>query len=422
MDYKKVTSCRVCNSYRLRPYLDLGEVHLCNQLVKSQDDEVDKYPLEVLLCEDCHLSQLSIVVDPEVLYKDYVYHSSVSQTFKDHCYQLALTLKSEWMPGEIPEGWAQDPKSAPGQMPTVLDIASNDGCLLEEFRRAGFAVIGNEPSHNLAEKCREKLIPVLEGFWSEKLADSYFSHGNRRHFITATNVFAHVDDLRDFLRGVYRFLASDGVFVVEVPYLGDLIEKTEFDTIYHEHLSYFLLKPLVKVFKDNKFNIFRVERTPIHGGSIRIYAAKYRPVEQSVTDFLEEEETKGFYSFSTYSRFADRVELIRERFRLMLEILLAADKKIVGYGASAKGISLLNYCGISHEAILSIVDDTPAKQGMLTPGSKIPIVSSEFFQAIKPDVIVLLAWNFAQELMDKTKWHKEAGGHYLIPIPDVRVV
>ncbi len=422
MDYKKVKSCRVCQSYRLRPYLDLGSVPLCNALQKSEYQQVEKYPIEVLFCEDCYLSQLSIVVNPEVLYKDYVYHSSVSQTFKDHCREMAKTLKSMWVPSPLPEGWKQALESSPGQTPTVLDIACNDGALLEEFRGEGFVVLGNEPAHNLANICQEKLIPVLPGFWSERLADSFYSDGNRRHFITATNVLAHVDDVRDFVRGVHRFLLDDGVFVVEVPYMGNLLEKTEFDTIYHEHLSYFLLKPLVKLFSDNGLNLFRVERFPIHGGTIRIYGAKYRPVESSVTDMLEEEATTGLYAFSTYVKFSERVQMIRERFKTMMEIFFYDNKKVMGYGASAKGISLLNYCGVDNRFIAAIVDDTPDKQGKLTPGSNIPIVSHPFFDAMQPDVIVLLAWNFADELMRKTPWHKKRGGFYLIPIPDVRVV
>ena len=414
MDYKKVESCRVCKSYRLRSYLNLGSVPLCNSLQKSEYEQVEKYPIEVLFCEDCYLSQLSIVVDPKILYSDYVYHSSVSQTFKEHCYQMALTLKSEFVFTEFP---------------LVLDIASNDGCLLREFKRAGFTrLLGFEPAKNIGtyetSYKLDELICVVNDFFCEASARSVKGDagGGQASIITATNVFAHVDDLDDFLRGVKWFLHDNGVFVVEVPYLKHLIQKNEFDTIYHEHLSYFLLKPLVKLFERHGLPIFRVEEYPIHGGSIRIYASLNRPVESSVTDMLRDEELAGLYNIKTYEEFNRMVMHLTEGFCTMMEMFYYECKKVVAYGASAKGISLLNYCGIKNHMITCIIDDTPDKQGKLTPGSLIPIVSYPYFEAVKPDVIVLLAWNFAEELMAKTKWHKDKGGHYVIPVPELKII
>ena len=412
--YREVKECRVCKSTRLRSYLNLGCVPLCNNLLEYPNLESDKYPIEVLFCEDCALSQLSIVVDPTILYTDYAYHSSVSQTFKDHCYDMAIKLSQFDTPA----------------YPLVLDIASNDGCLLTEFRRAGFQrTLGVDPAHNFSTSIKseadiERAHTFINTFWSEEVAREYRDVATQgASFITATNVLAHVDDLGDFLRGVHWFLDDKGVFVAEVPYAGNLLAQNQFDTIYHEHLSYFLLAPLVELFELNDLPIFRVEQYPIHGGSIRIYASKDAYQEEPSVQFLLDcEELAGLYDFLTYQKFSERVERIKDKFKVMMELLYHSDKKVVGYGASAKGISLLNYCEVPNIHLKSIVDDTPAKQGKITPGSLIPIVDFSHFAKEKPEFILLLAWNFAEELMSKLPDHKKDGGYFLVPIPEFKLV
>lgn len=402
-DFKVVQNCRVCGSDRLREYLDLGKAPLANSLLPSLDYECGKYPLEVLFCEVCSLSQLSIVINPEIMYRNYPYHSSVSETFKKHCSEMAVKLK--------PLMNEEDP--------LVVDIASNDGCLLEHFRLAGYEVLGVEPAANLVEISRGKGIEIVHDFWSEE--SSNLASG--ANLIAATNVFAHVDDVWSFLGGVKKALVSDGIFVMEIPYLYNILSKNQFDTIYHEHLSYFLLKPLKILFESCGMRIFKVEQYDIHGGSIRVYASKdNRHPDESVAKMLEFEEEHGLYDYSTYKALSGRVIKTKEALLSLLNDLKAQDKKVMAYGAAAKGISLLNACGIDATQIQSIADDTPDKQGKFAPGCGIPIVDSSNFLESKPDYIVLLPWNFAEELIRKTKDYDLNGVKYIMPIPQPMVL
>ena len=405
MDYKVVTECRVCKSKDLHKYLDLGKVPLCNSLITQESPTQEKYPVQVLFCSECSLSQLSVVIDPRVLYKDYVYFSSVSNTFKKHCFDLANELRKDFPDFEYP---------------LVVDIASNDGCLLEQFKEAGYQrFLGIEPSENLTTTYFERQLPVLNKFWSEDIAREYLWKANGADIITATNVMGHVDNLEDFVKGVYAGLSDDGIFVGEVPYLPNLINGNQFDTIYHEHLSYFLLAPLVRIFKENRVPIFKVKKLDIHGGSIRIYASKDNYEEDgSVEEMLNFEEQFRFYDFTRYVHFSTQVDATITNLRNMLIDLYNTEAKVVGYGASAKGISLLNYIDVGCGYIKCIIDDTKCKQGKMTPGTHIPIVDFSGFEKENPDYIFLLAWNFAKEMIEKTK---HVGAKYIIPIPSVKI-
>jgi len=426
MDYKFITNCRVCGSANLRKYLDLGRQPLANGLLNSPETP-RKYPLQVLFCQECSLSQLSIVIDPKIIYKNYPYHSSVSETFKNHCREMAITIKKMYE-NSYPEKVGTLKKDIKGRSyvtdsiskPFVVDIASNDGCLLEEFKAQNYYVMGVEPSKNLAQISNKKGISTVNGFWEKESAKGVPSCD----VITATNVFAHVDDIKSFLELAKSKLRlyTKGIMVVEVPYLLNLIEQIQFDTIYHEHLSYFLVRPLRIIFKRIGIPIFKVEQYPIHGGSIRIYASPYeRKEHQSVKEMEEKERAAGLYQFKTYTRYAKKVRDIRDHMVSLLKDLKSQGKKIAAYGASAKGISLMNYCGITNTDISYIADDTKAKQGKYAPGCNIPIVSKDHFDSNHPDFIALLPWNFADELMAKTKKFKLKGGKYIIPIPQVRL-
>lgn len=402
MDYKRVTACRVCGSKKLKKYLDLGEVPLANNLSNPEK----KYPIEMLFCEECSLSMISVVVDPKILYSSYVYHSSISNTFKKHCRSMALTIKDILS------------KQSDLQNHMAVDIASNDGCLLEQFKAEGFYVMGVEPCKELAMEAEAKGISTVDEFWSEETAKRVPACD----VITATNVFAHVDDVISFVKLAKSKLRvySKGIMVVEVPYMANLLNYVQFDTIYHEHLSYFLFKPLYRLFNDLGCPIFRVDHLPMHGGSLRIFASPYEyEIEGSVNETLLSECNFGFNELSTYKDFSDNIEFIRNDLPFLLFSLAEEGKKVMGYGASAKGISLLNYCDIDNDVIHSIVDETPAKQGKLTPGSDVPIVPFEAFEKEKPDYILLLAWNFADELIKKTK---HLGAKYIIPIPEVVII
>lgn len=410
MNYKLVNSCRICKSKRLKKYLDLGSVPLANSLLRDSDESPAKYPVQVLFCEDCSLSQLSIVVDPTIMFTDYLYHSSVSKTFQKHCRDMALELKK----------FAT--KNSP---PSLIDIAANDGCLMEQFRHEGFVVRGFDPCERMARDAwKDKLLLIIPKFWNKETAICGRSWSGE-DFITATNVLAHVDDLYGFLEGVkYHFEYNPkGVFVAEFPYFHNLLENNQFDTIYHEHLSYFLFRPIVKLFRECGIPIFKVEQYDIHGGSLRIYASMYPYREdKSILDTLILERELELDMFHTYENFASRVENVKESLRTTLELLSRNGEKVMCYGASAKGISLLNYCNIPKEFIHSIVDDTPEKQGKWTPGTRIPIVDFSHFEKERPQHILLTAWNFSSELIEKTKSHRARNGTYILPIPEVRIV
>lgn len=409
MDYKRLTKCRVCGNKDLKKYLDLGLQPLPNALFRYHKHVTKKYPLVVLFCNKCYLSQLSIIVKPNILYSDYPYHSSVSKTFQDHCYEMAIKVRDML-------GFGDDMGK-----PLVVDIASNDGCLLNEFKRVGFTVIGVEPCKNLSDEANKKGISTVNEFWGDENVIP------PSDIITATNVFAHVHDIVDFLKVCYKRLRvlTKGILVVEVPYLPNMIEGNQFDTIYHEHLSYFLLKPLMVVFRKCGLQIFKVERVPIHGGSIRVYASRSefkREVESSVIETLEYEKKGGYYRFNTYKGFSKKVEKIRDNFVKLLEDIRDSGQTVLGYGASAKGAMLMNYCKLNKNHVSMVIDDTREKQYKYIPGCGICIGDFTQIRNKRPDYMVLFAWNFAKEIMEKTGEFRRLGGKYIVPIPSVKVL
>lgn len=408
--YRRVKECRVCFSTNIVKYLDLGETPLANSLVdiKHRHKQESKFPLEVLYCKNCSLSQLSIVVNPKILFSRYVYHSSVSKTFQEHCAKMANKVIA--MLGT-------------GKNKLVVDIASNDGCLLRQFKIRGFKTLGVEPAENIVKKANANGIGTICAFWGKDVAQKISEKNGKAKVITATNILAHVDDLNEFLKAVNLLLDEDGLFVIEVPYLGDLLTKNEFDTIYHEHLSYFLVKPLMRLYNGHGLKIFRIEKYPIHGGSIRILASKNAFEEDdSVQKFLESELNKKLYEMRTYQNFEIKVGEVKNKLQKLLTELRHKNKKIAAYGASAKGNTLLNYCGIDSRLVSFIIDDTPEKQNHLAPGSRISIVDASYLHKENPDYLLLLAWNFAKEIMQKTGLIYKRDVKYIIPIPSVKVI
>ena len=406
--YKKINKCRICGSKDLMKYLDLGKTPLANSLLRKDETEAEKlFPLEVLYCKECSLSQLSVVVDPKMLFSNYVYHSSVSKTFREHCSEMAERMLQFF--------------ENPGNE-LVVDIASNDGCLLKEFKSRNFKVVGVEPAKNIAEIANSSGIETLQSFWNEDSAKKISREHGKASIITATNVFAHVDDLNDFLKNVRSLLDEDGFFIVEVPYMLDLLSRNEFDTVYHEHLSYFLVKPLKILFERNKMKIISIEKHDIHGGSLRIYSKKIGMEEESVQIFLDHERREGLHDTKSYADFQARVNSLREDLLSLLNELKNKGEKIAAYGASAKGNTLLNFCKIDTKILEFIVDDTPKKQGMLAPGSRIPIKDASFLESEKPGYVILLAWNFSSEIMKKTEDCRSWGMKYIVPIPKVEII
>jgi hypothetical protein len=406
--YKEVNSCRVCNSGDLVPYLNLGQMPLVNSFItKNQIPKEEKFPLEVLLCQNCYLSQLSIVIDPSVLFRDYVYQSSISRPFVDHCENFAAELNGSFCE----------------KNDLVLDIASNDGCLLRPFKAKGNRVLGVDPARNLAEIANESGIETIPEFWDCNLASKILSEYGPAKIITAFNVFAHVADIHSFVCGVKTLLSNDGFFILESPHMHDLIGKNEFDTIYHEHLSYLLLGPLQNLMKQYKMKISRVEEQEIHGGSIRVYVENecQDRSDGSFEKVFEIEKKAGLYEVSSYINFRNGVASVKNNLVSMLRDIKGRGKSIGAFGASAKGNILLNYCGVGDQ-IDCIYDHTPEKQGKLTPGTHIPVKHPNSLLTGRQDYLLLTAWNFAQEIMRKTKAYKDRGGKYIVPIPQPRII
>lgn len=386
---------------------------LVNRYLSESDlqSQEPRFPLEVLLCGSCSLSQLSVVVDPRTMFSDYSYFSSVSRTFQQHCSSMADTLRSllELSPSDL-----------------VVEIASNDGCLLSKFKALGMRVRGVEPAKNLADMTEAAGMPTLCEFWGTEAARRIEGADGKAKVIAATNVLAHVDDVHGFIAAVRQLLDPQGVFVFEVPYMVHFIDRTEFDTTYHEHLSYFLLRPLQKALEANGMRVVDALEFSIHGGSLRVIAQIDRSghLAQSnrVDELIRREEEMGLYGTAPYFLCADRVQLIREELSVFVTGLRARGRRIAAYGASAKGNVLLNYCGLGPESIDFVVDDTPAKQGKYYPGNHLPIVGRDALTAKRPDYLLLLAWNFADELMKNTEEFGITGGRYVIPIPALQVV
>jgi SAM-dependent methyltransferase len=423
MEYKIHTNCRVCKSQKLTPYLDLGQMPLSNNLASSMYDKVhnQRYPLQVLFCENCGLSQLSIVVPAEEMFSHYVYRSGIAAGYVRHCRQMAIDLKAKY-------GLNADSLH--------VDIAGNDGALLREFKDViGHHVINVDPAQNLRGICEAAGIFVFTEFWgmvaarrilnmpafggssSKSQDDTGRPHDPRADLITATNVFAHVDDVREFIEAAKLILKPTGVLVLEFPYLIDFIENNEFDTVYFEHLSYFSIYPLTLLCNELGLNVQNVTHQDIHGGTVRVTIG-HGPTDETVAEYVKNER-QNYGNIERYHQFAEDVSLTISNFANEIRKLKPA--KICGFAASAKGNTLLNAARINPGVMDYIVDETPEKIGKWSPGTLLPIVAMIDMIRTPPDYLVILSWNFANEIMAKCR---AAGylGKFIIPIPDFKVI
>jgi SAM-dependent methyltransferase len=397
--------CRVCQRETLEKFLSLGPTPLANRFLKREqlEETEPSFPLDVYFCHTCGLVQLVDVVPAEVLFHDYPYLTGVSSPMRTHFAALAEEVAQQYHVG-------------PDNL--VVDIGSNDGTLLSGFRRFGPNILGVEPAANVAATANAAGIQTISQFFSPALAEEIARTRGPARVVLATNVFAHVHDLDRFLQGVSALLSPEGVLVIEVPYLVDMLNNTEFDTIYHEHLSYFAVRPLVALFRRFGMGIVGVKRLRVHGGSIRV-AVQKSPAPQAplVGQMVNEEAERGLGSMRTYHDFAERVRMIREELVALLRSLKARGKRTVGYGAPAKGNTLLNFCKVGPDLVEYLVDATPAKQGRFSPGMHVPVFSDTRFQSDRPDYALLLAWNYADEILKKEVAYRERGGKFITPIP-----
>lgn len=403
--------CRSCTSNKGEIVLDLGIQPLANNLLNKSDlDKPEpKFPLRLAVCKSCWLMQIVDTVPPVKLFSEYLYFSSFSETMVEHSRKAVERYIKEFNLNK--DSFA-------------IEIASNDGYLLKNFVDAKIPCLGIEPAKNIAEVAIKKGIPTVVEFFGEQYARTLVAEGKQADIIIANNVFAHAPNINDFVKGLKIALKPTGTIVLEFPYGVEMVEKTEFDTIYHEHVFYFTLNTLMPVFAQNGLQIFNVERLPIHGGSLRLFIGTPHNhfISDSVKMLLEEEEQKGIKNIEFYERFAKRVQKLKKELFSLIYDLKTKEKKIAAYGASAKGSTLLNYFQLNKSIIDFIADKSIYKQGKFSPGMHIPIVPTDWLVKEKPDFTLLLTWNFADEILKQQEKYRKQGGKFIIPIPDIKIV
>ena len=403
--------CRSCGNTDAALLLDLGQQPLANNLLTHADlaKKEPKVPLRLAVCKSCWMLQITDLVPPVELFSEYLYFSSFSDLMLRHSREACDGYRKEF---------GLDDQSL------VVEVASNDGYLLQNFVKAGVPCLGIEPAAKIADVARGKGIETLVEFFGAKVANNLAANNRLADLILGNNVFAHAPDANDFVAGLKRLLKPSGRIALEFPYGADFIERTEFDTIYHEHVFYFTLTALRPLFERHGLTIFRVQRLPIHGGSLRLFAghAGAHAVEDSATGLLADETRKGVNSSRYYEGFGDRVSSIKDDLVALLARLKTEGKRIAAYGASAKGSTLLNYCGVGADTLDFVADRSTYKQGRLTPGMHIPIVPPEELLRRNPAYTLLLTWNFADEILAQQAQYRDAGGKFIVPIPRVTVV
>lgn len=410
-NHYKREDCRLCNSKDLELVFSLESTPPANEFLKKEElnEEQEKYPLDIYFCSKCFHVQLLDVVNPEILFRNYVYVSGTSPVFVKHFNDYADKILNSF---------------DFGKNPFVIDIGSNDGTLLRAFKERDCTVLGIDPAKEIVKAANENGINTICDFFSPKLSETIKQDHGKADIVVANNVFAHVDDLRGFATGIRELLSESGVFVFEVSYLLDVYEKTLFDTIYHEHLDYHSVKPLKSFFDSLGMELTRVERIGSHGGSLRGYAQLKREelrVEKSVNELIELESEKGLYKPETFKVFAKNINNLGEELNALLKDLNSKGKKIAAYGAPAKATTLMHHFKIGPELVDFIIDDSPLKQGRFSPGYHIPVVSSSELYNQKPDYTVILAWNFADPIIKNHKKYSDEGGKFIVPLPELGV-
>ena len=411
---REIKLCRICKSKNLYTFLDLGNLPIPNGFLTKEELKLDEksYPLVVAYCRNCSLTQVKYIVNPEIMFKNYLYIPSVSQTRMQNFKTLSDDVAK---------------KVSLSSDSLIVDVGSNDGSLLTVFKNKGMQVMGVDPAENLVTVAQLNGVPTELGYFNPEMALRIRKKQKGASAMFATNVFAHVGDIHEFLEGVALLLEDDGVFVSQFPYVLDLVRENQFDTIYHEHLSYFSVKSLLELAARSKLEIFDIQSSSLDGGSLKVFWKKKDSTKNQVNTkviakYLEIEEKEGLYQDATYDAFAKRVKNLKKMTKQKLQMLKKEGKRIVGYGAAAKGNILINYFGIGPRLFDYIVDSTPYKQGRFTPGTHIPIYAEGKILETKPDFVVILAWNFKDEIMKKNKDVLKYGGKFMVCIPSVKIL
>ena len=405
-------SCRFCDSKLDTIFLDLGITPSANSFLKKENLSSEKsFPLRVFVCDKCLLVQFPETIDPNELFSDYAYFSSFSETWLKHAEDYVDMVISRF---DI------KPSSQ------IIEIASNDGYLLKNFVNRNISVLGIEPASNVADTAIKNGIPTLKKFFSEKTANEIKEKNGLADLLIGNNVLAHVPNINDFISGLKILLSSNGIITMEFPHILQLIQNNEFDTIYHEHFSYFSFITVQKIFNFHGLEIFDVEEISTHGGSLRIFVQhhnnKQNQMNDSIENLIKKEKDHGLDKISTYQNFSEKIQNVKKKLNDFIESANKEGKSIVCYGAPAKGNTLLNFCGIDKQQIDFVVDRSPYKQGLFLPGSHIPIKSVEAIQETKPDYIIILPWNIKDEIMEQISFVTNWGGKFVIPIPEVKIL
>ena len=402
-----MSHCRFCSTELTHTFIDLGVSPLSNSFVKRERLESMEpfYPLHAYVCKKCFLVQLEEYESPQNIFSDYVYFASFSSSWLEHCSRYASKMIVEL---ELNKG------------SSVVEIASNDGYLLQYFKEAGIPTLGVEPAENVAALARQRGITTETDFFGEAKALEMRSRGVEADLMVANNVLAHVPDVNDFVKGFKLLLKPDGIATFEFPHLLRLMEDIQFDTIYHEHFSYFSFLTVKQIFEAQGLSVYDVEELPTHGGSLRVYVQHRsggRGISASVNALLKKEQEAGLLDLKTYEMFANQVKKLKRDFLTLLIDLKNEGKSIVAYGAAAKGNTLLNYCGVRTDFINYVVDKNVHKQGLYLPGSHIPVYEVGKIYETKPDYLLVLPWNLRQEILDQMQDIRRWGGRFILPVP-----
>lgn len=403
-----ITACRCCGSAELVSVFDLGQMPLSDGFARSAEAPDPLFPLEVLMCRTCGLAQLRHTVAPEVLFDDvYPYFSSYIQTVVDNARE------------NVEEALARFPL---GQDALVIELASNDGYLLKHVAARGIRTLGIDPALSVVEAARRAGIETLHAFFTEALATELAKDGKQADLIFGNNVLAHVAGTGDFVRGIARLLKPGGTAIIEAPYLRDLIDHNEFDTIYHEHLCYFSASALRELFRRNGLFLNDVKRIAIHGGSLRMFVQHQDRPSARLLELVEEEKRTGLNRPEAFQAFAARIAANGEKLRALLKGLKAKGARIAAYGAAAKGTILLNHFKIGRDYLSWVADKNPHKHGLFVPGVKLPIVDPSYVESDRPDYLLILPWNHREEIMRGQARFAERGGRFILPVPEPRIV
>lgn len=401
----------MCGSSKLEEFLSLGDQPPANRFLREEDLKKDEpvYPLDVYWCHDCNLAQLVDVVDKEELFRDYIYFSSGMPKLSDHFKNYAEDVMGRYLKeGDL-----------------VVEIASNDGIVLKFFQDHGYRVVGVEPALNIASAAERNGVPTIPEFFSESLAEEIVQKHGNANAILSNNVVAHINDHQDLARSVAKLISPDGVWVIEAPHLLDMFENLTYDTIYHEHLSYLAIRPMQKWLEAHGLEIFDVEIHPVQGQSLRAFVGKkgMHPISSNVARITEREIELGLDDIGSYHELARRIESSKKQLLALLGEIKQSGKSIAAYGAPAKGNTLLNYYRIGADVLDFALEDLPSKQGLYTPGMRIPSRDRVYAETHTPDYYLLLAWNYEKVILEKEKAFREKGGKFIIPVGDeIRVV